>query len=281
MPSVSIILPVYNGEQYLRESIYSIQCQTFTDFELIIVNDCSTDSSLQIAQDFAAKDPRITVITNLQNSRLPFSLNIGHRAASAELITWTSDDNILHPEFLEVHLAAFTDDVDVTYGSYHVIDSAGNECGLSRVGPPENLAVDNVIGASFMYKKSVFETIGGYAIDKFLYEDYDFWVRAYLAGFTFKQIDEIVYKYRTHCGSLSSSRSIPVEYYRYRYELRKKIPNLDRKIAFKLRTTLFYNAVGILSKAELATLVCEAFMLNPLLFVQQLVAKSPKMLRKL
>jgi glycosyltransferase involved in cell wall biosynthesis len=281
MPSVSIILPVYNGEQYLSEAIQSILNQTVTDFELIIVNDCSTDSSLQISQYFAAEDERIKVITNDQNCKLPFSLNVGHSVASSEFITWTSDDNILHANFLKAHLDALTEGVDVTYGNYQVINTAGDECGVSAVASPEKLAIDNVIGASFMYRKKVFETIDGYCVEKFLYEDYDFWVRAYLAGFTFKQINEVVYKYRTHNGSLSSSRPVPEKYYRYRYELRKKFPNIDRQIAFKLRTTLFYNAVGILSFSELATLVGEAFMLNPLLFMQQLATKSVKMLRKL
>jgi GT2 family glycosyltransferase len=187
----------------------------------------------------------------------------------------------LHANFLKAHLDALTEGVDVTYGNYQVINTAGDECGVSAVASPEKLAIDNVIGASFMYRKKVFDTIDGYCVEKFLYEDYDFWVRAYLAGFTFKQINEVVYKYRTHNGSLSSSRPVPEKYYRYRYELRKKFPNIDRQIAFKLRTTLFYNAVGILSFSELATLVGEAFMLNPLLFMQQLATKSVKMLRKL
>lgn len=281
MPSVSIILPVYNGDQYLSEAIQSIQCQTVSDFELIVVDDCSTDSSLQIAQAFAENDARIIVLTNKSNSKLPFTLNVGHRVASAEFITWTSHDNVLHPDFLEVHLAAFSADVDVTYGDYRIINSAGHGVGVSTVSAPENLAVDNVIGASFMYRKSVYDAIGGYAVDKFLYEDYDFWVRAFLSGSNFFRIEDIVYSYRVHDDSLSSSRPIPVEYYRYRYNLRRRFTTLDRSTAYRLRTTLFYNTIGVLSISEIATLVGEAFLLNPLLFVCQLVCKGPKLLRKL
>ena len=100
MPKVSIVLPTYNGEDYLRESIESVISQTFTDWELIIVNDCSTDSTPKIAEAYAAKDCRIRVIHNEKNQKLPNSLNIGFESASGDYLTWTSDDNIFHHEAL-------------------------------------------------------------------------------------------------------------------------------------------------------------------------------------
>ena len=67
MPKFSIVLPTYNGARYLARSIESVLAQTETDWELIIVNDCSVDNTLEIAQRYAQKDNRITVITNQQN----------------------------------------------------------------------------------------------------------------------------------------------------------------------------------------------------------------------
>ena len=78
-PLISIILPVYNGETYLANSIKSCLSQSYSNIELIIVNDCSVDSTLKIVKDFIAIDSRVKVVTNNKNERLPASLNIGHK----------------------------------------------------------------------------------------------------------------------------------------------------------------------------------------------------------
>ena len=100
-PKISIVLPCYNGAKMLGNAIESIINQTLQNWELIIVNDCSTDNTLQVAQSFAEKDNRIKVITNEYNSKLPASLNNGFRQAQGEYWTWTSDDNLLLPEMFE------------------------------------------------------------------------------------------------------------------------------------------------------------------------------------
>ena len=92
MPKVSIVLPTYNGSKFLSRSIESVQEQAETDWELIIVNDCSTDNTLDIAQKYAQQDKRISVITNEQNKKLPASLNVGFSRAKGKYLTWTSDD---------------------------------------------------------------------------------------------------------------------------------------------------------------------------------------------
>ncbi|MFT5212615.1 MAG: glycosyltransferase involved in cell wall biosynthesis, partial [Patiriisocius sp.] len=96
-PFVSIILPVYNGEKYLSKSIESCLNQTYRNIELIIVNDCSTDKTLEIVDGYLKLDSRIKVLTNSANKRLPASLNIGHLQAQGDYITWTSDDNLYLP----------------------------------------------------------------------------------------------------------------------------------------------------------------------------------------
>ena len=108
MPKVSIVLPCYNGEKYLRESINSIIKQTYQDWELIIVDDCSVDRSLEIAYEYMKNDSRIKVIHNESNCKLPCSLNIGFANATGELLSWTSDDNIYYPEALEIMVDALT-----------------------------------------------------------------------------------------------------------------------------------------------------------------------------
>ena len=82
MPEISIVLPTYNGEKYLKQSIESILGQTYTDWELIVVNDCSTDSTQEIIDFYRKKDTRIRTIFNYTNQKLPESLNIGFREAN-------------------------------------------------------------------------------------------------------------------------------------------------------------------------------------------------------
>lgn len=81
---ISVILPVYNGEKYVANAIESILNQTYHNIELIIVNDCSADNTLQIIEDYAKKDDRIKIYCNDSNQKLPKSLNIGFSKASGD-----------------------------------------------------------------------------------------------------------------------------------------------------------------------------------------------------
>ena len=98
---ISVIMPVYNGEKYLKQSIESVIQQTYKDWELIIVNDCSTDKSRDIMQSYADADRRIRIVDYGRNLKLPRSLNAGFREARGEYLTWTSDDNLYKPNALE------------------------------------------------------------------------------------------------------------------------------------------------------------------------------------
>lgn len=99
MPKVSIVLPVYNGQRYLKSSIESILHQTFEDFELIVIDDGSTDNSVKIIQSFC--DPRLRLLQNGQNRGLICALNTGVRAANAEYIARMDADDVSLPTRLE------------------------------------------------------------------------------------------------------------------------------------------------------------------------------------
>ena len=203
MPKVSIILPTYNGQAYIEEAITSILNQTFEDFELIVVDDCSTDHTPGLLESFRLQDSRIKIITNKQNLKLPASLNVGHRMAKGEYLTWTSDDNTLHDNFLERLVNVLeTSSEDVVYSDFNVINDHSKHIRVYKVSPVSLLPFENGIGASFMYRKEVFQKFN-YNEDLHGIEDYDFWVRA-AQVFCFKHIDEILYNYRIHRASLTS-----------------------------------------------------------------------------
>ncbi len=202
---VSIVIPVYNGEKYLAMSIESCLNQTYSNIELIIVNDCSTDNSLAIATEFQKKDNRIVIINNLKNLKLPASLNVGHFAAQGDFITWTSDDNIYNLNAIECLLISLKENhADLVYSDISIINKEGVVTRkVSHVNFENNL-FGNFIASCFLYKKEVFEKNNGYNEDLFLVEDYDFWLRASLHS-KFYQLKKDLYNYRHHGDSLTYS----------------------------------------------------------------------------
>ena len=96
-PLVSVVMSVYNCEEYIRESIDSILAQTFQDFEFVIINDCSTDKTTEILLGY--EDPRVILINNEKNLGVTKSLNIGIRRARAKYIARQDADDISTPEW--------------------------------------------------------------------------------------------------------------------------------------------------------------------------------------
>ena len=203
---ISIVLPVYNGEAYLEESIKSILRQTYSCFELIIVNDCSTDMTETIIRRYMEEDDRIILISNCENQRLPKSLNIGFAVSKGQYLTWTSDDNLYYPEALEKmvnYLKCHKED-GLVYADMNLIDETGRiiGCRKSREGDYYKY---NCIGACFLYKKECKDVVGEYNSERFLVEDYDYWLRI-AKSFKIGHLPEFLYKYRFHNNSLTFSR---------------------------------------------------------------------------
>ncbi len=207
MPKISVVLPVYNGERFLRESIDSILNQTFCDWELIIVNDCSTDGTRQIAEEYVSKDQRIFLINNVQNLKLPGSLNIGFRKAKGQYLTWTSDDNLYLPEAFE-EMAAYLDKADfpMVCANMEIINEEGAITGIFPKYNKEQMIHNDRVGACFMYRRDVLEKIGEYDPEWFLVEDYEYWLRIYYECGEIGHIDTVLYRYRDHDGSLTNTR---------------------------------------------------------------------------
>jgi glycosyltransferase involved in cell wall biosynthesis len=209
---ISIILPVYNGQDYLEEALTSIENQSYLNFEVIIINDASTDKTEKIAEGFCNRDSRFNLYNNRNNIKLPKSLNKGHRLAKGNFLTWTSHDNILKPNFLQVLLLNIINlKADLVYSNYDIIFNDGKLKRKHITSGPAHLPFGNVVGASFMYSKELFIALDGYNEDLFLVEDYDFWLRAY-RKFNLFHIKENLYKYRLHLNSLTSNISKNKEY---------------------------------------------------------------------
>ena len=204
MPNISVILPVYNGETYLESSIQSILSQTYSDFELIIVNDCSKDKTESIVEKYLPINSSIKYIKNEVNLKLPASLNKGFSIASGQYLTWTSCDNILLPNAFEmlVNELEVNNNIGLVYASMENIDDQNRFIGIAEAGPPDEIIYRNVVGACFLYRKSIADKVGSYNENLFLCEDYDYWLRMALMS-EIKPISKCLYRYRKHKKSLS------------------------------------------------------------------------------
>lgn len=208
MELVSIVLPTYNGARYLDEAIESCLDQTYRNWELILVDDASTDETPAVIAKYLRLDSRIRSLRHEHNRKLPAALNTGFAAARGEYLTWTSDDNRYRPHALAT-LVSFLEarpDVDVVYSDYTVIDEAGSPLRAVQVEGPEVLPFRNSIGACFLYRAAVAQKVGPYAEDLFRAEDYDFWLRA-VNVCRLEPFHEDLYEYRLHSASLNMSQS--------------------------------------------------------------------------
>lgn len=204
---ISIVLPTYNGEHYLRESIDSIIQQTIRDWELIIVDDCSTDNTFDIVENYARIDSRIHVIHNRINQKLPGSLNIGFRHAKGEYLTWTSDDNRYLPTALErMYQVLRNSDVEMVCAGMYLIDADGKVTGEGLLYDESKMLLYNTVGACFMYTRKVLTEVGEYNSERFCIEDYEYWLRIYKTFGHIEYIPERLYQYRLHDQNLTATR---------------------------------------------------------------------------
>jgi glycosyltransferase involved in cell wall biosynthesis len=211
MKIVSIILPVHNGEKYLVQTIESILGQTYKNFELVIVNDRSTDNSLNIINGFCQKDTRVKLFHNETGGRLPGTLNVGFAKANGDYYTWWSDDNIMNYNMLEKMVDIL--DNNPEYGcitaNYTNIDCNDKIINDKILDTEKSILVSNNFCLSFLYRKEVAEKTGFYNTELFLVEDYDYFIRMSLVTKRY-HTPEILGLYRVHDESLSSKRYIEV-----------------------------------------------------------------------
>jgi glycosyltransferase involved in cell wall biosynthesis len=203
---------VYNAEAYLSKAIQSVLSQTFDAFELLIVDDGSTDRSSEIANSFA--DPRIRIIRNENNKGQAFAQNQGVKAAQGEYVAILGADDEALPDRLatEVYYLDAHDDICMVGTAYYLMDSWGRLIGHVHVVTEPivvrwRLLFGNPIGApTVMIRREVFEKVGGFDETIICSEDMEMWGRVCAYG-KIGQIDQPLTKYRVHQSSLSRRQS--------------------------------------------------------------------------
>jgi glycosyltransferase involved in cell wall biosynthesis len=184
MTFVSVLMCVYNGESYLREAVNSILTQTFTDFEFIIIDDGSTDSTATILAEYEPKDARLC-IHHQTNQGLIASLNKGLELAQGKYIARMDADDVSLPErlakqvdFLETH-----PEIDVLGTGVQILDGSGNTSPtLQSPTGPDVLRwclcfFSPITHPTVMMRRQIVKRVGGYSPDMLYAEDYDLWRR--------------------------------------------------------------------------------------------------------
>lgn len=201
-PTVSVLMPCYNNAPYVAEAIESMLNQTFTDFELIVLDDCSSDNSAEVIKRFT--DKRIVYHCNEQNAGLANNLNIGLQMARGEYIARMDGDDVSLPERLQTQIDFLENHPDIDLCSCGMEMFGKDDKVWLREPDPEDVKItmlfySPVLHASAMWRKSSFDRHNlAYRQEAFPAEDYDLWSRAATNGCRLANIPRILYRYRIH-----------------------------------------------------------------------------------
>lgn len=229
-PQVSVIMPAYNVEKYIVEAIESILEQSFKDFEFIIIDDCSTDSTWEIIQRYAKQDDRISAVKNEQNLGIAGNRNKGLSLAHGKYIVWQDSDDISLPQriekqylFMESH-----SEVGIIGGFLQFFSDDGHSSGIRKYCENDMdlrkkiFRYSPVAQPASMIRKQCLDEIGEYNLKYPPAEDIDMSFRIGMK-YKFANLQEIVLKYREHPNSATFTRLKKIEL--STMEIRKKYSN--------------------------------------------------------
>lgn len=255
-PIISIIMSVYNGEKYLSQSIESILRQTFKDFEFIIVDDASTDSSYRIIQEYAKSDERIIIIKNPSNLGLAQSLNIALSHARGNFIARMDADDIALENRLEAQLSYLKENPEIVLigSSVYFVDSKNNIVSRTHVSSdPEilkkQLYYQNICAhPTWMFKREILKDLKGYR-DLPVAQDYDFLLRLCFLKSDISNIDSPLLYYRLSDKNITSGKNLSqIKISRYLRRLYKKGLILDDRFIEKEKMTKIINTPDIVQR---------------------------------
>lgn len=213
---VSIIIPIYNCYEYLGKTLDSVFAQTYENIEIIMVNDCSTDDSYNLALKYAAKYPFINVYSLSKNSGPAIARNFGINKATGRFIAFIDSDDLWHPEKLTKQLQFMLDsNYEFTYTSYSFINESGIPTGLQRTARQtmtyKNLLKTNSIGCStVIYDTYILGKIYMPLLKK--RQDYATWLKILKITKLGHGMQESLTDYRLRKNSISNSKLALLQY---------------------------------------------------------------------
>lgn len=207
-PKVSIVVPSYNRAEFIEATLKSIQEQSFKDFEVVFVDDGSTDNTKELLAEFCKADPRFKYFRQ-ENSERAIARSYGLSLASADLLCLVDSDDLWYPHKLEKQIAVMDADPDIAlcYAAVNRIDMEGNPVassarqhhGFSGYIFFDLLMRNFIPSVTPMFRKTAFEQVGAQVTEFIPYEDWDFWLKFSRQG-KFHHIKEPLGDYRLHPG---------------------------------------------------------------------------------
>ncbi len=241
IPKVSIIVPCYNHSKYIKECIDSILSQTYKNFEIIFIDDCSTDNSYEVVSEY--NDPRLVLLKHEKNRGPAAARNTGIRASRGAYILPVDSDNYISKNCVEEYVNMLDDNQDcVIYCNY---ERFGLEKGFSGNMHDEQYSLSrlmkgNLMDNCSMYRRVFWYDVGGYDESPNVkgYEDWDFWIMCGLKGYKAKRVCKTLFYYRVTetslCKEADKIRPQIINYMHTKYKSNKflnsqynQIPNID------------------------------------------------------
>lgn len=221
---VSVVMPVYNAQRFIKDAIDSVLNQSYTDFEFIIVDDCSTDNSYEIMSEYAKNDSRVKVYKNEQNKGVSYTRNVGVCKAKGEYVALIDSDDMWECNKLEKQINVFKTqpETDICFTASSFIDTNSVKSKFVFNVPQQvdykTLLKQNVISCSSVLIKRELLVKYPMAHDE-MHEDFVVWLSVLKAGGVAIGINEPLLVYRVDRNSKSGNKfkSLKMEYKVYKY----------------------------------------------------------------
>lgn len=215
MCKISIITPAYNAEQYIAETIKSVQNQTFSDWEMIIVDDCSTDDTYKLSYSFSEKDNRIKIIQHEKNCGVAAARNTALDAAKGDYIAFLDSDDMWMPEKLEKQLAFMENNrYALTYTKYQIYHTSSNKLG-KIITVPKRMTYKSIFGNTAIACLTVMvnrKMVGAFHMPPLNHtEDQCTWQEILSRGYIAYGLDENLALYRISDKSLTGNKIISIK----------------------------------------------------------------------
>lgn len=209
-PMVSVVMPAYNAERYIEEAIRSVQSQTIQDFELIVINDCSKDSTESIVRRLQKEDFRIHLISNTINLGVAQSRNKGFETSKGKYVALLDSDDLWYPEKLKKQIDILeSTNADLVFCSYGIINEDGKKCCNDFIVPKcatlKIMLAKSVISCSTAIMRQ--EITDKYHFsNEYYHEDYVYWIKLLQDGIVAKGTEEVLAEYRQVAKSRASNK---------------------------------------------------------------------------
>ncbi len=212
-PLITIIVPCFNAQNTIKETIESVLKQTYNNYEILIINDGSTDNSVEVCTNYTHSDDRISIIS-INNQGVSVARNIGIQHAQGEYIAFLDSDDLWHPKKLEKQIEYLSDhpDVGVCFSKVEFLSQAGQSLNQYSTVPAQGLVATGLLTenltcttSNILCRQQVIKDVGPFNTTMSFAEDQEWLLRvALMSTWRIMGLQEVYVGYRTNQGSLSS-----------------------------------------------------------------------------